>query len=43
MVKNLYHGTESISYLGPKSWDVLPQKLKNVENLEHFEKKIETW
>ena len=38
MVKNVYHGTESISYLGLKIWDILPEKLKNTENLEHFKK-----
>ena len=35
MVKSVYHGTESISYLGPKIWNILPEKLKNTENLEH--------
>ena len=43
MVKSAYHGTESISYLGPKIWDILPEKLKNIENLEHFKKSIKTW
>ena len=38
MVKSVYHGTESISYLGPKIWDILPEKLKNIDNLEHFKK-----
>ena len=33
MVKSVYHGTESISYLRPKIWDILPEKLKNIENL----------
>ena len=28
MVKSVYHGTESISYLGPKIWDILPEKTK---------------
>ena len=37
MVKSVYHGTESISYLGPKIWK------KNIENLEHFKKEIKTW
>ena len=40
MVKRVYHGTESISYLGPKTWEILP--LKNVENLEHFKKDIKS-
>ena len=42
MVKSVYHGTESISYLGPKIWDILPEKLKNIDNLEHFKKEIKT-
>ena len=43
MVKSIYHGTESISFLGPKIWDILPEKLKNIDNLEHFKKEIKTW
>ena len=43
MVKSIYHRTESISYLGPKIWDVLPEKLMNNGNLEHFKKEIKTW
>ena len=27
-VNSVYHGTESISYLGPKIWDILPQELR---------------
>ena len=40
LVKIVYHGTESISYLGPKIWNILPEKLKNIDNLEHFKKAI---
>ena len=43
MVKSVYHGTESISYLRPKIWNILPEKLKNIEDLEHFKKEIKTW
>ena len=42
MVKSVYHGTESISYLGPKIWDILPEKLKNIDNLGHSKKEIKT-
>ena len=42
-VKHVYHGTESISYLRPKIWDILPEKLKNIENPEQFKKEIKTW
>ena len=43
IVKSVYHGAESISYLGPKIWVILPEKLKKVDNLEHFKMKIKTW
>ena len=43
MINSAYHETESISYLGPKIWDILPEKLKNTENLEHSKKDIKTW
>ena len=39
-VKSVYHGTESISYLGQKIWDIRPEKLKNMDSLEHFKKEI---
>ena len=39
MVKSVYQGTESISYLGPKIWDILPERLKKLENLEHKRRK----
>ena len=42
MVKSVHPGTESISYLGPKIWDILPEKLKNIGNLQHFKKEIKT-
>ena len=42
MVKSVYQGTESISYLARKIWDILPEKLKNIENLKHFKKEIKT-
>ena len=43
IVKTVYHGTESLSYLGPKLWDILPEKLRNMDNLESFKKEIKTW
>ena len=43
MVKSVYQGIESISYLRPKIWDILPEKLNNIDNLEHFKKEIKTW
>ena len=43
IVKTIYHGSESISYLGPKIWDMLPESLRNMENLETFKKEIKIW
>ena len=43
MVQIVYHGTESILYLGQKISNILRGKLKNIENLEHFKKDIKTW
>ena len=39
IVKNVYHGTESISYLAPNIWDIQPEKLKNIKNQEKKEKR----
>ena len=35
-VKSVYHGTESISYLGPQIWDILPDDYKTIQNLDTF-------
>ena len=43
LVKLLYHGTECISYLGPKIWDILPDDYKTIQNLDTFKIKIKKW
>ena len=43
MINGVYHGTESISFLGPKICDILPEKPKNIETLEFFKKEIKIW
>ena len=43
IVESVYHTTESISYLRQNIWNVLPEKLKSIENLMHFEKEIKNW
>ena len=43
LINSVYHGTESISFLGPKIWDILPEKLKNIETLDAFKKEVKTW
>ena len=39
-VKSVYHGTESLSFRGPKTWDILPIDIKNSESLREFILKV---
>ena len=41
--RTVYHGTESISYLGPKIWDIVPIELKSLESLNSFKRSIRKW
>ena len=43
LVKSVYQRTESISYLGPKIWDILPDDHKTIQNLDTFKIKIKKW
>ena len=43
LVKSVYHGTESLSYLGPKVWDILPNIYKNIDSLHKFKEAIKKW
>ena len=36
VIRTVYHGPESVSLLGPKIWNALPDMLKNVNSLEIF-------
>ena len=38
-----YHDTESLSFLGPKIWDLVPVELKQSETLYSFKLKIRNW
>ena len=42
-VKTVHYGTETVSYLGPKIWSILPQEYKNIDNLCEFKNKIKSW
>ena len=39
-VKSVFHGSESISYLGPKIWNVVPLELKELTSFNAFKKGI---
>ena len=43
LVSSVFHGTESISYLGPVIWDILPGSYKNLSNVSVFKNKIKKW
>ena len=38
--KKFFHGTEGISYLGPKIWDIVPIEC---QSLNSFKKSIRKW
>ena len=42
-VHSVYHGTDSLSFLGPKIWDLVLVELKQSENLDSFKLKIKNW
>ena len=43
-VMSVFHGSESISYLGPKIWDIVPFKLKELTSVVvAFKKGIKEW
>ena len=39
-VHSLNHGTESLSFLDPKTWELVPENIKQSESPENFELKI---
>ena len=43
LVKSVFNGTETISYLGPRIWDLVPLKIKQKESLTAFKKAIKDW
>ena len=42
-VHSVYHGTESLSFLGPKIWELVPEDIKHSESYEIFKRKIKDW
>ena len=41
--KTVAYGTESVSFMAPKIWSIVPQELKNSESLYPFKKLIRKW
>ena len=42
-VNSVYHGTENVSFLGPKIRDILPVRLKKIDSLRSFKTAIKSW
>ena len=42
-VRSVFHGTESIFYLGPVIWDILPDSYQNLPNFSVYKKRIRKW
>ena len=42
-LQSVFHGTESITYLGPKIWDIVPEEFKHTNLLNSFKASIKMW
>ena len=42
-VRSVYNGTGSLSFLGPKIWDIVLTELKEVKTLNVFKSGIKNW
>ena len=42
-IRSVYDGSESISFLGPKTWKILPDRLKTANIIEAFKMQIKKW
>ena len=41
--ETVHNGFESISYLGPKIWEMLPSEMQECETLFEFKSKVKSW
>ena len=42
-VRTVSYGTETIRYRGPKTWDIVPQNIKDSKTLTEFKAKVKLW
>ena len=42
-IRSVFNGEESISYLEPKIWDIVPPELKALETVNAFKREIKKW
>ena len=42
-VRTVNRGLETIRYRGPKTWELIPEEIKNSKSLSAFKEKIKEW
>ena len=42
-IKTVYYGIQSVRYLGPKIWELVPNNIKYSNSLSKFKKLIKSW
>ena len=42
-IKTVRYGLQTISYMAPKIWDLVPKEMKQVTTLNEFRAKIKIW
>ena len=42
-VNSVHNGTETVRYLGPKIWELVPSHIKEIDSLMRFKKEIKNW
>ena len=42
-IKTVRYGLQTISYMAPKIWDLVPKEMKQVTTLNEFKAKIKIW
>ena len=42
-IRTSMYGSETFSYRGPKTWDLVPEDIKESTNLTMFKNKIKKW
>ena len=42
-VRSVAYGTETLSFMGPKIWDLIPNEIKQAKSLKEFKNNIKNW
>ena len=42
-IKTTHYGKQSVKFLGPNIWAMVPQNIKNCKSLQEFKKLIKVW